>query len=235
MTISDKDKTILPPPAYMSLVRHYEACLQQHGPTHRGVDWPNEEDLKTRFDVMLGLIRPQDLSADRPVTLLDLGCGPGLLLSHIASLPISQQVIYEGIDLSPAMIAAAQALHGDALFSVRDLIADPLPAQSVDYTILNGVLTERRDLSFEAMEDFAVQILQAGFQASRRGIAFNVMSSHVDWEREDLFHWPLDRMMTALTPMSRHIVIRADYGLYEYAVYVHRDAQTGSSHGPAYG
>ena len=49
------------------------------------------------------------------------------------------------------------------------------------------------------------------------------MSKHVDWERDDLFHLPFDDLARWLVAsVSRNIVIRADYGLYEYTVYVYR-------------
>ena len=54
---------------YLEIMRHYDACLQQHGDTARGADWPNETDRQTRFSVMLGLLEAE---ADR-VDLLDVG------------------------------------------------------------------------------------------------------------------------------------------------------------------
>jgi hypothetical protein len=54
-------------------------------------------------------------------------------------------------------------------------------------------------------------------------MAFNVMSKHVDWERDDLFHLPFDELGRWLvSSISRNFVIRADYGLYEYTTYVYR-------------
>ena len=51
------------------------------------------------------------------------------------------------------------------------------------------------------------------------------MSSHVDWTRDDLFHWPLDDLMSFLVKdVSRHVVIRSDYGLYEYSVYIYKNS-----------
>jgi hypothetical protein len=53
------------------------------------------------------------------------------------------------------------------------------------------------------------------------GMAFNVMSTQVDWQREDLFHVPMDLMGDFLHKnVSRNFTIRRDYGLYEYTVYV---------------
>jgi len=55
------------------------------------------------------------------------------------------------------------------------------------------------------------------------GVAFNVMSKHVDWERDDLFHLPFDTLARYLiASLTRNFVIRSDYGLYEYTTYIYR-------------
>ena len=61
------------------------------------------------------------------------------------------------------------------------------------------------------------------YEMCNKGIAFNVMSKDVDWERDDLFHLPLSDLSAFLTKeISRDFVIRNDYGLYEYTTYVYK-------------
>jgi hypothetical protein len=61
------------------------------------------------------------------------------------------------------------------------------------------------------------------WEHTTRGMAFNVMSKHVDWERDDLFHLPFDELAGWLvSEISRNFVIRSDYRLYEYTTYVYR-------------
>jgi hypothetical protein len=61
------------------------------------------------------------------------------------------------------------------------------------------------------------------FQHAQIGMAFNVMSKHVDWERDDLFHLPFDLLAGFLQKeLTRNYVFRNDYGLYEYTTYVYR-------------
>ena len=65
--------------------------------------------------------------------------------------------------------------------------------------------------------------LSAVFAKAKVGLAFNVMSKHVDWERDDLFHLPFDTLVRFLTAsLTRNFVIRNDYGLYEYTTYLYR-------------
>lgn len=207
---------------YTSIVRHYEECLHRHGATYRGMDWPNDADLRTRFEVMLGVIREP---SDGPVDILDLGCGVGLLLDHFQGSRSHGACCYIGIDLSREMIEAARARHPQHSFEVRDVIESPLPPQCHDYIVMNGVITEKGSLSHDVMEAYARTLIKAAYQSCRQGLAFNVMSTHVDWERADLFHWSVDDAVAFLIKeCSRNIVVRMDYGLYEYTFYVYRTA-----------
>ena len=208
-------------PGWNVIVRHYEECLAKHGATPRGVDWPNGADLAARFGIMLELLAE---ARERQPALLDLGCGPGLVLDYLAAAGGLDRVRYHGIDLSSAMIDAARARWPAHEFSCRDILAAPLPDQSVDVVIMNGVLTERVSLSVDAMTQLAESLVEAAFRAARVGIAFNAMNAHVDRLRDDLFHWPFDALASFLKrKVSRHYSFRADYGLYEYTCFVRRE------------
>lgn len=206
---------------WSALVTHYERCLERYGPTPKGVDWPNVPDLEVRFDTLLAVL--DGAAAEPRPVLLDLGCGPGLLLDYLRATGRLETVEYRGIDLSPAMVGAARARWPDHDISCRDIVADPLPEQSVDYVIMNGVLTEKQTLSQDVMIGIAEELIVAAFTAARVGIAFNAMSRHVDWQRPELFHWGFDELGGFLGErVSRHYTFRLDYGLYEHTTFVWR-------------
>jgi SAM-dependent methyltransferase len=207
--------------AWSVLVSHYERCLDRHGATPRGVDWPNGPDLETRFATLLGLLDAAP-PGSRPV-VLDLGCGPGLLLDYLRATGRLESVEYRGIDLSPAMVTAARARWPGRDISCRDIIEDPLPELSVDFVIMNGVLTEKQTLTHEAMIDIAQALVHAAFKTARIGVAFNAMSRHVEWQRSDLFYWGFDDVSAFLRErVSRHFAFRADYGLYDFTAFIWR-------------
>lgn len=212
-------KSVALVPNYHEIVGHYESCLAQHGDNFRGVDWPNPHDAATRYRVMLGVVRePVTL----PVRLLDFGCG----LAHFYEFLVESgrtNIDYEGLDLSPAFVAACRAKYPAVPFHCIDILSEDQTPAIYDYVILNGVLTEKRTLSFDEMWNYAQRLLLRAFALAGKGIAFNAMSKQVDWERDDLFHLPLDLLANFLTRnLSRHFVIRNDYGLYEYTAYVYR-------------
>ena len=210
-------------PGYLDIVAHYEACLAAHGDTHRGVDWPNADDAAKRYDVMLGVLghprRPPS-----PV-LLDHGCGTGHLLDHLRRVGLGD-VRYLGADISPRFIEVCRRKFPGESFTLVDVLREPSKLPAADFIIANGVFTEKRSLSWEAMWAHTRQMITAIYRTARVGLAFNVMSHHVDWQRDDLFHLPFDTLASFLrTDVSRHFVFRADYGLYEYTVYVYREAR----------
>lgn len=200
---------------YKEIVKHYENCFKVYGDNHKGVDWPNEQDALTRYAVMAGL-----LDHEQEHTLLDLGCGAGHFLTFLAQTPYIKNIRYTGADLSEVFIAHCKVKFPDNQWLKVDLLHDVV-IDKYDYIIMNGLFTEKLDSSFEEMWQFFTQMLLKAWEINNVGMAFNVMSTHVDWQRDDLFHVPMDMMADFLHKnISRNFAIRRDYGLYEYTVYV---------------
>lgn len=213
------------PSDWLPLQDHYERRLREAGATPQGVDWPDGRGLEARFATQLGVLDAVPAGGEPPL-LLDLGCGPGLLLDYLNVTGRLSDVRYLGVDISPAMVAAARARWPEHSFEVRDVVAHPLEPESVDVAIMNGVLTERQGIPRERMVDLAEGIVAAVFRAARYGVAFNAMSKHVDWERDDLFHWGFDEVAAFLKrDVTRHMAFRADYGLYEFTAFAWREPQ----------
>jgi SAM-dependent methyltransferase len=209
--------------SYHSIYKYYESKLAQHGANHLGVDWPKQEDLNVRFNIMTSLTKI--LKNEEKFSLLDLGCGVGLFVDYLKKTDKYKSVNYFGVDISSEMIKQAMQLHPKDSFEVRDILTTPIQDSSYEFVIMNGLLTEKVTLTQDDMIEFAQKIITAAFNICSKGICFNVMSSHVDWTRDDLFHWPLDDLMSFLVKdVSRHVVIRSDYGLYEYSVYIYKNS-----------
>jgi SAM-dependent methyltransferase len=171
---------------------------------------------------MLDVIRPDRTPIGRPVRLLDFGCGASHLYEYIKREQL-EWIEYAGLDISERFIDLSRRKFPENDYWCVDILTAPQDAlPRFDYAIMNGVFTERVDLAFEEMLQFFEQTVSRVFQTVDLGIAFNVMSKHVDWEREDLFHLPFDTLGGFLTAsLTRNFVIRSDYGLYEYTAYVY--------------
>ncbi len=205
-----------------ALLAHYDEALGRFGDTPQGARWPNERDRQLRYDVMLDLMAGRE---GEPAVLVDLGCGTGELLARIRARGLSN-IEYVGIDRSALAIELARTKFPEArLFEldVNDPAAD-LALVECDYLVANGLFTIRASMSEAQMREFLHATVRRVWPRVRRGIAFNVMSKIVDWEREDLYHASMDEMAALLHELAgRRVRLRADYGLYEYTCYAWRE------------
>jgi SAM-dependent methyltransferase len=207
------------PRPHRDIIAFCESCLDQHGDSARGVGWLYG-DAEVRHRVMLGVIR----DPASPASVLDFGCGASHLYEYILRTAPGR-IRYAGLDLSERFLELSRRKFPDVPYyriDVLDPFSEPLPP--ADYVILNGVLTYKAALSHEEMFRYAEALLGRVYAAARIGIAFNVMSRQPGWGSDQLFEVPVDEMMDFLArTLSRHVVIRRDYGLYEYTVYVYRE------------
>jgi cyclopropane fatty-acyl-phospholipid synthase-like methyltransferase len=155
-------------------------------------------------------------------SLLDFGCGLGHMYDYIIHNDL--EIEYAGLDMSEVFVNKCREKFPDNIFYKADLLADEgndIPMY--DYIVMNGVLTEKNELTYDEMFSYFTELIKKVYEKCNCGIAFNVMSKDVDWEREDLFHVPLNELSHFLTKeITRDFIIRYDYGLYEYTVYVYR-------------
>jgi SAM-dependent methyltransferase len=209
---------------YFNIVQHYEDCLDKFGDTHQGVDWPNRADMLVRYMVMLELQKFDPRPITQNISLLDFGCGTANMLEYMNENNYPGWA-YSGLDISPKFIEVCVKKFPGTTFYCGDILKDPMYVMPVDYIVMNGVFTEKRDMSFDEMFNYFQQVMKKVFPLAKRGIAFNAMSKAVDWEREDLFHLPLDILANFLTTkLSRDFIVRNDYGLYEFTTYLYKKA-----------
>ncbi len=213
---------------YLKIVNHYEKCFEQHGDSPKGVDWTREDQVDTRYQVMLELIQYREKSANvnQPVDLLDYGCGLSHLYEYIKKHKLNR-LSYSGLEISPTFYEASKVKYPKNHYYLLDILSqvdEKKLDRTFDYIVMNGVFTEKRELSHEQMFDYFKQVMRKVYPLANKGIAFNLMSKQVDWEKEFLFHVPLDDLAFFLTKeLTRDFVIRNDYGLYEYTVYVYKN------------
>jgi SAM-dependent methyltransferase len=204
---------------YLSVVALCEESFRKHGDNHLGVGWTKgKEEADQRYQVMLDLIRP----SEKRVSVLDFGCGLSHLYEYIEQTG-NRLIDYQGLDLSDDMLAASRRKHPQNTYLQGDVL-DGFDLPVYDYIILNGLFNSKRQHSFDDMFAYMLRLITATFAKARAGIAFNVMTKYVDWERDDLFYVRLDDMARVVVrDLSRHFVIRHDYGAFEYTVYVYHE------------
>tara|TARA_X000001036_G_scaffold428779_1_gene459040 strand:+ start:248 stop:904 length:657 start_codon:yes stop_codon:yes gene_type:complete len=206
-------------PLYLELKDHYEAKLFLHGDNHRGVDWPNKLDAETRYRVMMGVLDFLGREGNNAPKVLDLGCG----LSHQYDyfLRNGLDVDYTGVDISREFVERSKAKYPNNSYVVADILRDEKRIPLSDYVLANGLFTEKLSMTFDEMWHWVGNMLVAMSKKAKIGFACNFMSTNVEWQRDDLFHLSVDQLIEFVSSrISKEIIVRSDYGLYEYTIYV---------------
>ena len=202
-----------------TLGKHYAKLFAEYGPNCNGVDWGAEEkNLFLRYEIMLNLL---DSNCRNKPSLLDVGCGYGGLSDYARGKGVD--VDYTGIDVAGNMIEWAvknmpndQFLHGD--------IMDSQISASYDYVICNGILTQKLEIPGLQMDEFCNLLIKKLYSYCNVGIAFNVMTSKVNYFSNNLYYRnPAEMLSWCLSEISTKIKIDHSYPLFEYTVYIYRD------------
>lgn len=213
--------------SYLKIKEHYSQCFEKHGDTPKGLDWDNQDNMNKRYKVMYELLRDD---WDNNLTLLDFGCGYGGFYNWLNKNILNHGVSYCGVDINQNLIDKAKELNPKInLFQddIQSYIYDnnkfsPFD-MNWDWIICNGTFTVKANLTQEEMTNFMCSTLEKLWEKTNKGIAFNIMSLNVDWQRDDLFHVSMDQLGRWITDnLSRNFTFRHDYSLYEYTTYVYK-------------
>jgi len=151
------------------IARYYSGKIERHGPTPLGVDWPCAPTQQLRF---VQLLRICDFSV--PLSLNDLGCGYGALLTLIGQRHPGAQLDYLGIDLSEAMVAQARRLwrrRRGAAF-----LAGDRAGRTADYSVASGIFNVRIDQPLPLWEEFVATTLRELAATSAKAFAVNFLA-----------------------------------------------------------
>ena len=198
---------------------HYRDRFRAHGATPHGVDWNGDATQQVQFTQLLRVV-----VFDRDGTSLnDLGCGYGALADRLADEQPDAR--YHGYDLNAEMIDAARARHAG-----RDRVAFDVadrPLHDADYGVASGIFTLRLGRSDDACAADMRASLDALAATSRRGFAFNCLTSYSDAPRmKDYLYYPDPRDVFDLCKRryARNVALLHDYDLYGFTMLVRFDA-----------
>lgn len=198
---------------------HYAQAFGTHGASPEGVDWGKDQDrANCRYQKMLAVI---PTTKKQQVSLLDVGCGYGALLQYAKENNVA--LYYTGIDVVDDMICDARARHKDASFLTGDILELDVKAR-FDYVVCNGILTQKLNVPALEMDEFASLLIRRMFSLCNKGIAFNVMTTKVNFFSNNLYYRnPAELLSWCISEVTRHVRLDHAYPLYEYTMYLYRE------------
>ncbi len=180
-------------------------------------------DKKQQYKRFKNLIRCCEISKND--TILDLGCGSGEFYEFVKKFKISK---YCGIDFLDEFVNIGRKKYNNfrkVKFIKLDIEKNQLP-KNYDWVFLSGTFNDKKKNSNQMM----FKILRKMYLACNKGIVFNSLSKHVDFEDNKLFYSsPEDVLKFCIKNLSKFYVLRSDYQLkkdvipFEYSMCIKKN------------
>lgn len=196
------------------IANHYRKLLAQHGDSAEAAQYSSRESQFRRF---AALARIDDMKGKR---VLDFGCGTASLHEYLAAIG-QAPAQYHGVDIVPEFFDMARQKVPNGRFSHPDDLGDA----RFDYAFVSGVFNNKR----RGNRTFWQQTVKALFDRCDLGLAFNMMSTHVDYRDPGLFYEDPARAFTFVKrEVTPFVTLVHDYlpkegsVPFEFAIFVHR-------------
>ena len=196
----------------------FEQRLGQFGADPRSAFWKNEEWQKRRYDTLVRLFADDDRGGG--ITITDYGCGYGAFFDYLKDRPVMEGSRYIGIDLSAAMIEAAQGRIQDprATFQ-RHLIA----TGDTDYAFACGTYNMNLGADESEWAAYVKASLAQLWSKTRKALGFNMLRPDAPEKYSGLFYTDgRDFLEFCRENLSPDVSITDDSPLPDWTIFVRR-------------
>jgi hypothetical protein len=202
-----------------SIKQHYERLFKQHGKSHSAVQYSSKESQVKRFEILLEI-------SDDIQSITDMGCGLADMLPLVRKK--FGHIPYHGYDFVEEFIQNAKKVYKEdinAFFYLCDINKE-IPKTRSDFVVLSGMLNNKIDDN----ETFTKTVLNAMWQGANKGIAFNALTSYVDYKDEHLhYHDALAIFDYCKRNLSPYVTLKHDYDVkqhsipFEFTIFVYKN------------
>jgi len=196
----------------------YKELLTKYKGTTMAVSLESLAHKKLRFKHVTGIFESDD-----NISVHDVGMGLADMYAYIQENYPQKAITYSGSEILVEFVNEAHQRFPHLSFYHRDLAEKPFD-DCYDYLLISGVFHQRRDNTIREWEEFAENLIYNSFQMCKKGIAFNFISPFVDYYQTEVYYSNLPKIINFINDkLSRFFVIKHNYALYEYTVYVYRE------------
>lgn len=195
------------------LKAHYKELLMKFGDSAESAQYSSRESQERRFEILAQVANLNGSS------ILDFGCGSGHLAAYLDSKNV--KFSYTGVDVVEEFFDIARAKNPGSRFGVLE----DFEHENFDYIFISGVFNNKR----KDNRKFYQESLKKLFGMCTKGIAFNLMSTYVDYKDAGLFYESPERVFRFIKQeVTPFVCLRHDYEVkpgvvpFEFAVYAYR-------------
>lgn len=192
---------------------HYQNLLKTYGDSAESAQYSSRETQERRFKYLI------QIGSIEGKSILDFGCGTGHLATYLKNHNINVQ--YTGVDIVEDFFTIAKSKHPEHRFGFLENFS----GEKFDYIFISGVFNNKIDDNKGYYENYIKDL----FKFCRCGMAFNMMSSYVDYYDDDLFY---ERPETIFEYIKRnvtpYVTLRHDYEVkpgivpFEFIIYAYK-------------
>jgi SAM-dependent methyltransferase len=193
----------------------YSENLAAFGAQSKSVGWKTPESQELRFEKLTSIIEDRSSS----LSINDYGCGYGAQVEFLKNSGVQIEE-YNGYDLSEEMLE--QARQQLKWFKGRlNLYKSDTISTKADYTFVSGTFNVRFNSDDILWEKFIESKLNEINLHSKKGFAFNLLSTYVDWKEPELYYGdPTYWFNFCKNNYSKYVSLLHDYPLYEWTILV---------------
>ncbi len=186
----------------------FEESFEKYGDSPKSCLW--DEKMVFRYEE---LTKVANLEGS---TILEIGCGIGGFYDYLIHEKGMKKIEYKGVDLVEGMIELAKKKYPTAKFETRNVLEDKIN-EKYDYVILCGVFNVMMD------EDVMKELLKEAFSYCEKGIAFNFISSYVNFREEEIsYHNPQEIFSFCVENLSKKVSMNHHYKKCDVSMFVYR-------------
>ena len=194
----------------------YTQNLETYGIDSRAVGWNSPESQNLRFEKLMFLVE----NNSKPLSINELGCGYGELYKYLEKNKFNL-VKFNGYDISQPMLDSCKdyLMNPNNLFLYNNSKLNTL----ADYSITSGIFNTPFDHKEKKWMKYIKDTIVNLYDNSLKGIAFNFLSSHVDYRLDNLYYQDPSEMLTfCLDSFGKNIKLIHNYPLYEFTIIVYK-------------
>lgn len=200
--------------ALAALDRLYSEGVLAHGASPRSVGWKDAASQRLRFDKLVQLLP----ASVEPISVNDLGCGYGSLFGYLDALSGVDLARYHGYDISEPMLDRARRETDDRACFIQATEMTHV----ADFAFASGTFNVKDQSTDAAWEAYVYDCVRGLARSSRRGFAFNLLTTFVDYREDHLFYGdPAAFFAFCKREISPYVALLHDYPLYEWTMLVH--------------
>ena len=200
-----------------SQIEIYRKLFQENRGTPMAVSSESLAHKALRFKQIAGVFEHDD-----NFTIHDVGMGVADFNQFLLNEFSTKDIVYSGSEILEEYVQESKSRFPKNSFFLRD-IAEQSYMDKHDYLIMSGLFHQRRETKIKDWEKFSQNILSNAFDMCNKGIAFNFISPFVDFYQTQVYYCNLPKLLNFINDeLSRFFVIKHNYALYEFTVYVYK-------------